>query len=144
MLALNSRAKFPASVLPAGLDVLAGPTGPLGPAGPQGVVGAPGSQGAGGAAGPTGGAGPTGAAGAFGREVMIVASASDSTSPKAQIAYCPEGKVAVGGGGGVSTAALTDPVALTASVNYDFVIPPWVYMYGWLGSVPFQVEGLIV
>ena len=63
LLALDAKAKLPASVLPA---VQAGPAGPAGPQGPKGDTGATGLQGPKGDTGATGAKGDTGATGAKG------------------------------------------------------------------------------
>ncbi len=135
LLALDAKGKFPASVLPKGLDVLAGPTGPIGAPGAQGAPGPTGSKGATGEAGPpgaTGFTGPTGPAGVLGREIINQIGAMNSVDQKAEVAYCPDGKYAVGGGGYASSASASDPIAITGSVPYDFVIPGIVYIYGWI------------
>lgn len=102
---------------PAGADGPAGPTGPAGPAGatgpqgpagaqgpagPQGEAGAAGAPGLPGAQGPAGPAGPAG--GLLGYEQVQVMNEPafptvnmNATAPSV-IAWCPAGKVAVGGG----------------------------------------------
>lgn len=132
LLALNSKGKLPASVLPSGLDVLAGPTGPIGAPGAQGIAGARGPTGAAGPVGASGLTGPTGPAGALGREVVTQAGSMSSIEQRAEVAYCPDGKYAAGGGGYVSSASPSDPVALTGSIPYEFVIPGIAYIYGWV------------
>ena len=101
---------------PAGADGPAGPTGPAGPAGatgpqgpagaqgpagPQGEAGATGAPGLPGAQGPAGPAGPAG--GLLGYEQVQVVnepvfSVILNTTAPSVIAWCPDGKVAVGGG----------------------------------------------
>lgn len=120
ILALDRRAKFPASVLPSGF---AGPQGPAGAAGP---VGAAGSDGADGATGPTGAVGSTGAtgpAGISGREVVTAESANDATDLKAVYVNCPSPKLAVGGGGAAVAESATPQVALTVSQSMDLGFP---------------------
>jgi hypothetical protein len=63
LLPLGKNGKFPASVLPSGLQGPAGPTGSQGAAGPAGPQGAQGPQGPKGDAGSTGATGPGGATG---------------------------------------------------------------------------------
>ena len=71
------KSDFKASQFPGGT------AGSAGPAGPPGAAGA---------------AGPAGASGVSGYELVMVQSATDSTSPKFVTANCPVGKKAVGGG----------------------------------------------
>jgi hypothetical protein len=66
LLALDGKAKLPASVLPALPAGIPGPAGPKGDAGPQGDVGPAGPQGDVGPAGPQGEQGPKGDTGAAG------------------------------------------------------------------------------
>lgn len=123
LLALDKRAKFPASVLPSGL---AGPQGPPGAAGPVGAAGSDGAAGANGATGATGAAGSTGATGPVGvsgREVVQAESANDATDQKAVYVNCPSPKLAVGGGAGATAESATPPVALTVSTPMDLGFP---------------------
>ena len=73
-------------------------TGPQGPAGP---------------AGPAGPTGPAGPAGVSGWEIVTVLTAIDTSVTKAATAYCPPGKVVLGGGGftGSDAAAVTNSFA---------------------------------
>jgi hypothetical protein len=66
LLPLGKNGKFPASVVPGGVQGPAGPEGARGPAGPIGAQGPQGIQGQKGAKGTTGPAGPQGATGAQG------------------------------------------------------------------------------
>jgi len=88
---------------PEGDPGVAGPAGPQGPAGPTGATGAEGPQGPAGPAGATGATGPQGAAGVSGYERVV----SDWTVLSGTVggdaggpanAWCPTGKVVVGGG----------------------------------------------
>jgi Collagen triple helix repeat (20 copies) len=86
---------------PAGATGPQGPAGAQGPAGPQGETGATGAPGLPGAQGPPGPAGPAG--GLLGYELVQVVnepvfSVNMNTTAPSVIAWCPAGKVAVGGG----------------------------------------------
>ncbi len=63
LLALGKNGRFPASVMPGGLQGPAGPEGSRGPAGPAGPQGAQGPQGIKGDLGPRGATGPAGSVG---------------------------------------------------------------------------------
>lgn len=129
-------------------DLKRGLAGTLGPAGPKGADGAPGPKGADGAAGAAGAPGapgapgPAGAVGAPGlSEYEIVVGAEISTSaPRGElnpIAFCPDGKVPVGGGATV-TSGLGD-----AEERYGEIVTsmPTIDGRGWVvkffkGTVP--------
>jgi hypothetical protein len=80
LLALDAKAKLPASVLPAAQT---GPAGPAGPAGPKGDTGAAGAQGEPGLKGDMGAPGPKGDTGAQGAKGD--AGATGSTGPQGPI-----------------------------------------------------------
>jgi hypothetical protein len=76
------------SLRPVDFEVLpAGPQGPAGPSGPQGAKGAQGKQGV------------PGAPGLSGVEVVTLESIANSSGDKLTEVVCPDGKVAIGGGG---------------------------------------------
>jgi hypothetical protein len=84
---------------PAGPQGAQGPTGPqgaAGPAGPQGVQGPTGPQGA---SGPAGAQGAPGPAGVSGYEIVQSTSDISTSSRRIHNVDCPDGKVALGGGG---------------------------------------------
>src|SRR4051794_34039839 len=74
----------------------AGPSGSPGPQGPTGVQGPTGPAGPAGAAGPQG---PAGSAGISGYQIVRVAGPVSIADHKAEVATCPAGKKAIGGGG---------------------------------------------
>jgi len=82
-------------------------TGPRGPQGPTGATGATGAPGV---------AGTPGAPGVSGWQMVMVTSATDSTSPKGVNADCPPGKKVVGGGG---TASGSLSIAIRGSWPYS-------------------------
>jgi len=94
-----------------------GPQGPQGPAGPQGPQGPAGPQGVPGPQGPQGPAGPSGLSG-YDRGHGFRVDNVPPGSYREAIAYCPAGKVVVGGG----AADLSDSqdFALTWSAPSDF------------------------
>ena len=95
---------------PAGATGAVGPQGPAGsqgPAGPQGIPGAPGAPGTPGAPGLPGAQGPAGPAGPAGgllgyQRVEVVNDAfptvAGNTTTASVVAWCPPGKVLLGGG----------------------------------------------
>jgi collagen triple helix repeat protein len=113
---------------PQGLRGADGATGPAGPAGADGADGADGQNGATGATGAqgiqgvqgergaTGATGATGAQGIQGIQgppgtsgwQIVTASLQNTTANHFVYAYCPEGKVAIGGGYGNSQASSSD------------------------------------
>lgn len=100
---------------PAGPAGPAGATGPAGPAGPAGVAGPMGPQGPGGPAGP---AGADGTNGISGYERVYAVVPADSSQVKSQVATCPAGKVALGGGVSVS-GAINDVVVFASKPDSD-------------------------
>ncbi|MHB1595763.1 MAG: hypothetical protein ACYCO9_02135 [Streptosporangiaceae bacterium] len=81
---------------PRGPQGLRGPQGPRGPQGLQGPAGPAGTQGP---AGPQGKQGPAGPPGTFGSVTVVTQAESVPSSTLAQdIATCPSGDIAVGGG----------------------------------------------
>jgi len=92
------------------------------PPGPTGERGAPGPQGP---PGPKGDSGPVGPPGLSAREVVLVLSATNSSSLKETVARCPSGKKAIGGGAQIEPTAVGGPYLTgTGPVNDN----------GWFGQ----------
>ena len=99
--------------LPIGPEGPPGPAGATGPAGPQGVAGPVGSAGP---AGPAGEKGDTGPAGPSGLDDVVVVEAQTRITTdfkKTVSVLCPDGMLALGGGGSVEDGNLA--VALIVS-----------------------------
>ncbi|MBJ7354097.1 MAG: collagen-like protein [Thermoleophilaceae bacterium] len=133
LLALDKRARFPASVFPEGLVGAQGPkgeTGQPGIAGSRGDAGATGATGSPGAQGATGANGATGPVGISGRETVTAESVNDASDLKGVIADCPGTKKVIGGGATATAVSSIPPVALTVSqpmdLGYPFNTSSWI------------------
>ena len=91
---------------PTGATGPQGPAGPEGPIGPQGATGETGATGPGGAVGPAGPQGPAGPSGMGGWEIVTdTAHAGGFDSIVSESVSCPPGKIVVGGGADIPSAA---------------------------------------
>jgi hypothetical protein len=98
-----------------------GTPGPVGPVGPTGPVGPAGAQ------GPKGDTGPAGpASGLSGYEIRRATSENNNVQFKSKVIWCPTGKVALGGGAGVSgPAAAVLNTSIPNSLGNDGATPGW-------------------
>jgi Collagen triple helix repeat (20 copies) len=114
---------------PQGVQGAPGPTGPQGDPGPQGGAGPPGPKGDPGVQGPQGPVGPQGPPGPAGAQLVTGSPVTSApNAPRNTIltatATCASGKVALGGGGRVTTTAAQKERALLVA-SYPTAADTW-------------------